>query len=247
MIGRYRSRKNYQFGGGGDAGPVPSGVAAIMAVEYNMPTAWYRSDTSLINSVGLTPGDLGVGEYPELPRTRPARIASWNIKPWQLIVNGTWGNQTVPTFILWEHTIEVLGGNALGEGNRWGAALTPTTGVLFDIYTSFGGSIYRGEVGNVYILNGHRDGLMATFRDGFDGRVTSNLGYAAQTMDITQFSSMGVAAIPAPSDWVRAREGLVFLGEDEFHWASTSPASYDGTITAYSAYPVTFEKIGELE
>lgn len=243
MIGRYRARKNYQ--GGGEGGP--EGEPDLMGVEYNLPCAEYEADFSLVNSTGLSINDLALGQYEAFPVTRAARIESWNTKPWQLIVNGTWGNQSVPTYILWEHNIEVSGGAASGDSNKWGAALSPTSDDTMNVYTTEAGFIYRATLGvNIFLLNGHQDGLMATFTD-TSGTVDSNKAVIAQEMDITQFTDMGVARPPAPSDWTERRPGLLFLGEDPDHWAP-APASYlRGTITAYSAYPATFEKVGELE
>ncbi len=91
MIGRYRASNNYR--GGGQGGP--EGQPDLMGVEFELPTAAYESDFRLMNAAGVSADEWGVGDYPTFPHTRPARILSWKAKPWQHVVNGTWGNQSV--------------------------------------------------------------------------------------------------------------------------------------------------------
>src|SRR5699024_11591783 len=98
MIGRYRASNNYR--GGGQGGP--EGQPDLMGVEIELPTAAYESDFRLINAAGVSADEWGVGDYPGFPHTRPARILSWITKPFQLFVNGTWGNKRSE-----EHTSEV--------------------------------------------------------------------------------------------------------------------------------------------
>lgn len=244
MIGRYRARNNYQ--GGSQGGP--EGQPDLMGVEFDLPTAAYEADFRLMNAAGVSADEWGVGDYPGFPHTRPARILSWNTKPFQLVVNGTWGNKSVPTYILWEHTIELDGGAATKDLYKWGVAFTPTSRNVLDVYTTEAGSVYRANLDtNIFKLNGHRDGLMASFTITSTGRTTTNLGVIGEVMDITQFTSPGVAAPPPNDEWLNIRPGLLFIGEDDLHWAKPPSPSSRGRLTAYSAYPATFKKIGDLE